>query len=142
LVAIFFSFFVLTLTRAALLRSMNGRRAPQGSEHGIFSIVHHDRGVTTMIGKIRPLYDRILVKRREHEETTAGGIIIPDTAQERTQTGTVVAVGQGRITQDGSLRPLIVKAGDIVFFGKFSGTEADKEHIILREDEVLGIVEQ
>lgn len=95
-----------------------------------------------MIDKIRPLYDRILVKRREHEETTASGIIIPDTAQERTQTGLVVAVGQGRLLQDGSLRPLIVKAGDTVFFGKFSGTEADKEHIILREDEVLGIVEK
>lgn len=95
-----------------------------------------------MINKIRPLYDRILVKREEHEETTASGIIIPDTAQERTQTGKVIAVGQGRITQDGSLRPLTVKAGDVVFFGKFSGTEADKEHLILREDEVLGIVEK
>ncbi len=95
-----------------------------------------------MIDKIRPLYDRILVKRRAHEETTASGIIIPDTAQERTQTGLVVAVGQGRLLQDGSLRPLLVKAGDTVFFGKFSGTEADKEHIILREDEVLGIVEK
>ncbi len=95
-----------------------------------------------MINKIRPLYDRVLVKRREQEETTAGGIIIPDTAQERTQTGTVIAIGAGRIAQDGSLRPLTVKAGDVVFFGKFSGTEADKEHIILREDELLGIVEK
>jgi chaperonin GroES len=95
-----------------------------------------------MINKMRPLYDRILVKRREHEETTAGGIIIPDTAQERTQTGTVVAVGQGRLVQDGTIRPLTVKVGDVVFFGKFSGTEADKEHLILKEDEVLGVVEQ
>lgn len=95
-----------------------------------------------MIEKIRPLYDRILVKRRENEETTAGGIIIPDTAQEKTQTGQVLAVGEGRLTKDGSVTPLKVKAGDIVFFGKFSGTEADKEHLILREDEVLGIVEK
>ncbi len=95
-----------------------------------------------MIEKIRPLYDRILIKRKEDEKTTAGGIIIPDTAQEKTQTGEVLAVGEGRLTQDGSLTPLKVKAGDIVFFGKFSGTEADKEHLILREDEVLGIVEK
>ena len=95
-----------------------------------------------MIEKIRPLYDRLLVKRLENEEKTAGGIIIPDTAQEKTQTGQVISAGEGRLTKDGTLTPLQVKAGDIVFFGKFSGTEADKEHLILREDEVLGIVEK
>ena len=95
-----------------------------------------------MIEKIRPLYDRLLVKRLEGEETTAGGIIIPDTAQEKTQTGKVIAAGEGRLGKGGALTPLKVKAGDIVFFGKFSGTEADKEHLILREDEVLGIVEK
>lgn len=95
-----------------------------------------------MIEKIRPLYDRLLVKRLENEETTAGGIIIPDTAKEKTQTGKVLAAGEGRLAKDGSVTPLKVKAGDIVFFGKFSGTEADKEHLILREDEVLGIVEK
>ena len=95
-----------------------------------------------MIEKIRPLYDRILVKRKDNEEKTAGGIIIPDSAQEKTQTGEVLAVGDGRLTKDGSVAPLKVKTGDIVFFGKFSGTEADKEHLILREDEVLGIVEK
>lgn len=95
-----------------------------------------------MIEKIRPLYDRLLVKRLDHEETTAGGIIIPDTAQEKTQTGSVLAVGEGRLGKNGVLTPLKVKKGDIVFFGKFSGTEADKEHLILREDEVLGIVEK
>ena len=95
-----------------------------------------------MIEKIRPLYDRILVKRLEDDQTTAGGIIIPDTAKEKTQTGSVISVGEGRLAKDGSVTPLKVKAGDIVFFGKFSGTEADKEHLILREDEVLGIVEK
>jgi len=94
-----------------------------------------------MIEKIRPLYDRVLVKRLE-EETSQGGIIIPDTAKEKTQTGTVIATGDGRLAKDGSLTPLKVKAGDTVFFGKFSGTEADESHLILREDELLGIVEK
>jgi len=83
-----------------------------------------------------------LVKRLENEETTAGGIIIPDTAQEKTQTAQVIATGDGRLAKDGTLTPLKVKDGDIVFFGKFSGTEVDKEHLILREDEVLGIVKK
>lgn len=95
-----------------------------------------------MMEKIRPLYDRLLVKRLENEDKTAGGIIIPDTAKEKTQTGQVVSTGQGHLAKDGSITPLQVKAGDIVFFGKFSGTEADNEHLILREDEVLGIVEK
>ena len=95
-----------------------------------------------MIEKIRPLYDRVLVKRLEEKETSTGGIIIPDTAKEKTQTGTVIAIGGGRLLKDGSLAPLKVKMGDIVFFGKFSGTEADSEHLILREDELLGIVEK
>jgi len=95
-----------------------------------------------MIEKIRPLYDRVLVKRLDEEETSQGGIIIPDTAKEKTQTGTVLATGEGRLTKDGSLSPLKVKTGDVVFFGKFSGTEADSEHLILREDELLGIVEK
>lgn len=95
-----------------------------------------------MIEKIRPLYDRVLVKRLEEKETSQGGIIIPDTAKEKTQTGTVIAAGEGRLSKDGSLTPLKVKAGDVVFFGKFSGTEADSEHLILREDELLGIVEK
>jgi len=94
-----------------------------------------------MIEKIRPLYDRLLVKRLEDDQTTAGGIIIPDTAKEKTQAGKVIAAGEGRLSKDGSVTPLKVKAGDIVFFGKFSGTEADSDHLILREDEVLGIVE-
>ncbi|MCK5632188.1 co-chaperone GroES [bacterium] len=95
-----------------------------------------------MIEKIRPLYDRLLVKRLEKEETTAGGIFIPDSAKEKTQTGEVIATGKGRLLPDGSLKPLVVKAGDTVFFGKFSGTDADSDHIILREDEVLGIIKK
>ncbi len=95
-----------------------------------------------MIEKIRPLYDRILIKRLEKEDVTAGGIIIPDTAKEKTQTGQVVAVGAGRLAKDGTITPLTVKTGDTVFFGKYSGTDADKEHLILKEDEVLAIVEK
>ena len=95
-----------------------------------------------MIEKIRPLYDRLLVKRLENEDKTAGGIFIPDSAKEKTQTGEVVAAGEGRLSKDGSLTPLKVKKGDVVFFGKFSGTEADSDHLVLREDEVLGIIEK
>ena len=94
--------------------------------------------------KIRPLQDRILVKRIEAEETTAGGIIVPDTAKEKPQEGKVVAVGKGKIRDDGKLQKLDVKKGDRVLFGKFAGTEVTldgTEHLIIREDDVLGIVE-
>ncbi len=94
--------------------------------------------------KIRPLQDRILVKRIEEEESTAGGIIIPDTAKEKPQEGKVIAVGKGVIRDDGKLQKLDVKKGDRVLFGKFAGTEVtleDEEHLIIREDDVLGIVE-
>ncbi len=93
--------------------------------------------------KIRPLQDRILVKRIEEEETTSGGIIIPDTAKEKPQEGKVVAVGKGKIRDDGKLQKLDVKKGDRVLFGKFSVTEVTlegEEHVIIREDDVLGIV--
>ncbi len=93
--------------------------------------------------KIRPLQDRILVKRIEEEETSKGGIIIPDTAKEKPQEGKVVAVGKGKLRDDGVLQKLDIKKGDRVLFGKFSGTEVtleDEEHLIIREDEVLGIV--
>lgn len=96
-----------------------------------------------MFDKIRPLYDRVLVKRsKEQEETTAGGIIIPDAAKEKAQTAEVIAVGQGRLISTGELKPLNVKVGDQVFFAKYTGTDAGKEHIILREDDILGIVEK
>ncbi len=95
-----------------------------------------------MLRKIRPLHDRVLVERLEQEEKTAGGIYIPDAAKEKAQTGKVLAVGNGRVLTDGSLAPLAVKTGDVVFFGKYAGTEAGKELVILREDDILGVVEQ
>ena len=95
-----------------------------------------------MLPKIRPLYDRVLVKRLEAEEKTEGGIIIPDTAKEKGQIGEVIAVGHGRLSKDGEITPLQVKAGDKVFFGKYSGTDVGEDHLIIREDEVLGIVEK
>lgn len=98
-----------------------------------------------MAKTIKPLYDRVLVKRLESEQKSAGGIIIPDTAQEKTQTGTVIATGEGKLLNDGALRPLKVKKGDEILFGKYSGTEvklSGDELLILREDEILGIFEK
>ncbi|HKF29596.1 MAG TPA: co-chaperone GroES [Candidatus Binataceae bacterium] len=95
--------------------------------------------------KIRPLGDRILVRRIKEEEKTKGGIIIPDTAKEKPQEGKVVAVGKGKTNEkDGKLIPLEVKAGDKILFGKYSGSEIKlegEEHLILREDDILGIIE-
>jgi chaperonin GroES len=95
--------------------------------------------------QIRPLYDRIVVKRIEEEEQkTTGGIIIPDSAKEKPQQGEVVAVGKGKRLDDGTLVPLEVKVGDKILFGKYSGSEAPKlgeEYLIMREDEVLGVIE-
>ena len=94
--------------------------------------------------KIRPLQDRILVKRIEEEEKTKGGIIIPDSAKEKPQEGIVIAVGGGRVAEDGTVRPLDVKKGDKVLFSKYAGTEVNvegDEHIIIREDDVLGVME-
>jgi chaperonin GroES len=94
---------------------------------------------------IRPLYDRIVVKRVENDqdEKTAGGLIIPDTAKEKPQQGEVVAVGQGKRTEDGKIIALDVKAGDRILFGKYSGSEIKidgNEYLIMREDEVLGVL--
>ena len=94
---------------------------------------------------IRPLQDRLVVRRVEEEAKTAGGIIIPDSAKERPLEGEVIAVGSGKRLDDGSLQTLDVKKGDRVLFGKYSGTEVKVggvEHLILREDEVLGIIEK
>jgi chaperonin GroES len=94
--------------------------------------------------KIRPLQDRVIVKRIEEEEKTKGGIIIPDTAKEKPQEGKVIAVGKGKVNDDGKLTPLDVKPGDKILFGKYSGTEIKmngEEHLIMREDDILGIVE-
>jgi chaperonin GroES len=94
--------------------------------------------------KIRPLGDRILVKRIKEEEKTKGGIIIPDTAKEKPQEGKVVAVGKGKTTEQGKLVAPDVKAGDKILFGKYSGSEVKiegEEHLILREDDILGVLE-
>ena len=92
----------------------------------------------------RPLHDRVLVRRVEAEEKTAGGIIIPDTAKEKPQEGEVVSVGAGARSEDGKVTPLDVKAGDRILFGKYSGTEVKidgDEHLIMREEDILGILE-
>jgi chaperonin GroES len=92
----------------------------------------------------RPLHDRILIKRIEGKETAKGGIIIPDSAKEKQQEGEVIAVGNGRKTDDGKIIPLDVKAGDRILFGKYSGTEIkvdNEDFLILKEEEVLGVVE-
>jgi chaperonin GroES len=94
--------------------------------------------------KLRPLQDRILIKRVEEKETVKGGIIIPDTAKEKPQEGEVVAVGNGKKTDDGKVIALDVKVGERVLFGKYSGNEIkidEQEYLILREDEILGVLE-
>ena len=95
--------------------------------------------------KIRPLQDRVIVKRVKEEEKTKGGIIIPDTAKEKPIEGEVIAVGNGKTLDDGTLRKPEVKPGDRILFGKYSGTEVKidgVEHVIMREDDILGIVEK
>jgi len=94
--------------------------------------------------KIRPLYDRILVKRTEEQSRTASGLYIPDTAKEKPMEATIVAVGNGKIQEDGSLRKLEVKAGDKILFSKYSGSDIKidgVEHLILREDDILAVIE-
>ena len=96
-----------------------------------------------MATKIRPLHDRVIIKRIEEEGKTKGGIIIPDTAKEKPQEGRVVAVGPGR-HEDGKVIPLDVKSGDKILFGKYSGTEIKlngEDHLIVREEDILGIIE-
>ena len=95
--------------------------------------------------KIRPLADRVVVKRVAEEEKTKGGIIIPDAAKEKPVEGEVIAVGNGKVLKDGSLQPLDVKVGDRVLFGKYSGTEVKidgEERLIVREDDILGILDK
>jgi chaperonin GroES len=95
--------------------------------------------------KIRPLQDRVIVKRIEEEEKTRGGIIIPDTAKEKPQEGKVIAVGKGKANEDGKVTPLDVKVNDRILFGKYSGTEINidgEEHLIMREDDILGVIEK
>ena len=95
-----------------------------------------------MATSIRPLHDRVLIQRIEEEQQARGGIIIPDTAKEKPQQGKVIATGDGKINEDGTRRPLDVKPGDQVLFGKYSGSEVkidDEEYLIMREEEILGI---
>ncbi len=95
--------------------------------------------------KVRPLHDRLIVKRLEEEEKTKGGIIIPDTAKEKPIEGKVIAVGDGRIKEDGTKIPMEMKKGDRILFAKYAGTEVkidDEEHLIMKEDDVLAIIEQ
>ena len=94
--------------------------------------------------KFRPLHDRVVVKRIAAEEKTRGGIIIPDTAKEKPQEGEVIAVGPGKVTEDGKRQPMEVKPGDKILFGKYSGSEVkleDEEYLIMREEDVLGILQ-
>jgi len=95
--------------------------------------------------KIRPLHDRVVVKRMEEERTSAGGIVIPDTAAEKPIRGEVIAVGKGKILKSGEIRPLDVKVDDKVLFGKYSGTEVKvigEEYLVMREDDIMGIIEE
>jgi chaperonin GroES len=94
--------------------------------------------------KIRPLHDRVIVRRLEEERKTAGGIVIPDTAKEKPVSGEVIAVGSGKILEDGKVRPLDVKVGDKILYGKYSGTEikvGDEELLVLREEDIMGVIE-
>jgi chaperonin GroES len=93
--------------------------------------------------KFRPLHDRVIVKRVEEEEKTSGGIIIPDAAKEKPQQGKVIAVGKGKILENGKVSPLVVKKGDRILFGKYAGTDIKidgEEHLIMREDDILAII--
>jgi len=94
--------------------------------------------------KIRPLHDRVIVRRVEEERTTAGGIVIPDSATEKPSQGEIVAAGNGKVTESGEVRPLDVKTGDKVLFGKYSGTEVKvegEELLVMREEDIMGVVE-
>jgi chaperonin GroES len=98
-----------------------------------------------MATNIKPLHDRVIVRRIEENDTTAGGLIIPDSAKEKPQEGEVIAVGEGKYKEDGTRQTLDVKAGDRVLFGKYSGSEITldgEEFLIMREDEILGIIER
>lgn len=95
--------------------------------------------------KIRPLHDRVVVCRMEEERTTAGGIVIPDSATEKPMRGEVIAVGAGKVLENGDVRALAVKVGDKVLFGKYSGTEVKidgKELVVMREDDIMGVIEK
>ena len=94
---------------------------------------------------LRPLHDRVIIKRLEEEKISAGGIVIPDSAAEKPVRGEVIAAGNGKILEDGKVRPLDIKAGDTILFSKYAGTEVKiegEDHLILREEDVLGVIEK
>jgi chaperonin GroES len=96
------------------------------------------------MAKLRPLHDRVVIERLDEERTSAGGIVIPDTAAEKPSRGKIIAVGIGKILENGEVRPLDVKIGDKVLFGKYSGTEVkvdSKEYVVMREDDIMAIIE-
>src|SRR5436190_24295035 len=120
---------------------MSAKRPPSPGSATRANILLSGGELTMMI---RPLHDRILVKRVEEQEVKKGGIIIPDSAKEKPQEGRVIAVGNGKVTDEGKKVPLDVKAGDKILFGKYSGSEVkldDKEYLIMREEDVLAILE-
>jgi chaperonin GroES len=124
-----------------LNREVEGQRRIQRLKHRSGATLPWKRRV---VMKLRPLHDRVVVKRLEEEEKTAGGIIIPDTAKEKPQQGKVIAVGKGRILEDGKVIPLVVKADDRILFSKYAGTDIKvdgEEHLIMREDDILAIFE-
>ena len=93
---------------------------------------------------IRPLYDRVVVRRLEDERTSAGGIVIPDSAAEKPMRGEIIAIGSGKALDNGTVRPLTVKVGDVVLFGKYTGTEVKiqgEEVVVMREDDIMGVIE-
>lgn len=95
--------------------------------------------------QIRPLYDRVVIRRREEERTSRGGIVIPDTAKDKPVLGEVIAIGTGKLLENNQIRPLAVKVGDKVLFGKYAGTEVkmnDEEVVVMREDDLMAVVEE
>jgi chaperonin GroES len=105
---------------------------------------HFVHASETFVMKIRPLQDRVVVRRVKEEEKTKGGLYIPDSAKEKPVEATVIAVGNGKVLEDGTVRKLDVKEGDRILFGKYSGSEVKidgEEHLILREDDILGVIE-
>lgn len=95
-----------------------------------------------MFQKLRPLHNNVLVKRQEEPTKTTGGLFIPDAAKQETQTGVIMATGSGIRNQNGELIPLTVKVGDTIFFGKYAGTKADDTFVVIKEEDILGIIEQ
>jgi chaperonin GroES len=123
-------------------QALSRRPSNRPAVHRDYTGAHRRRN--DMTTKIRPLQDRIIVKRVEEEEKTKGGIIIPDTAKEKPIEGKVIAVGNGKVQEDGKVRPLDVKAGDRILFSKYAGTEVKidgEEHLIMREEDILGVIE-